>query len=349
MRFLFAGWLLAFSLAPPLSAQETPETPPPTTNPPPAAAHADSDGVIDMDTVTVSGVQPGPGLWRVSQGEHVLYILGTQSPLPKHITWRSHEVSQVLQVADEILGSPGVQVDADIGFFRGMLLLPSAMKAARNPDGATLQQLLPADTYARWSTLKQRYMGRDKGIEKKRPLIAVFQLYQEALSHSGMKDRGVIEPVIDEVLKKRKLKRMPTSLKISIDDPKAVIADFRKERLKPQDLECFRKTLDRIERDLPQMAERANAWAVGDIEAIRVGSGNDQQLACLSAWFDTDTARKLGLTDIEGRVRAQWLQTVETAMRKNRISFATVPVGDLLKPNGYLALLLAKGYTIEAP
>ena len=57
------------------------------------------------------------------QGEHVLYILGTQSPLPKNITWRSDEVAQVLQVADQVLGAPGVRVDADIGFFRSMLLL----------------------------------------------------------------------------------------------------------------------------------------------------------------------------------------------------------------------------------
>ena len=37
---------------------------------------ADTD-VVDMEAVVVSGVQPGPGLWRVSKGGHVLYILGT--------------------------------------------------------------------------------------------------------------------------------------------------------------------------------------------------------------------------------------------------------------------------------
>jgi len=305
--------------------------------------------VRELETITVSGIQPGPGLWRVSNGEHTLYILGTQSPLPKNMSWRSDEVEQVLQIAERVLGSPGVQIDADVGFFRGMLLLPSAMKAAKNPDDQRLQDVLPAETYARWSQLKQRYLGRDAGIEKKRPLIAVFQLYQEALSRSGLKERSVIEPVLQAALKKRKLKSTPTTLKLKIEDPKQAIADFRKEALKPADLECFNRTLDRIEFELPQMAARANAWAVGDVAALRSQPAEAQQLACLSAWFDTDVARKRGLTDLDVRVRETWLKHADQALQESRISFATVGIGELLKPGGYLAQLQARGYTVEAP
>lgn len=314
-----------------------------------ATTASSSAPVRDMETVTVSGVQPGPGLWRVRNGEHLLYILGTQSPLPKNMTWRSDEVEQVLQLAERVLGSPGVQIDADVGFFRGMLLLPSALKAAKNPDDARLQDVLPAETYARWSRLKQRYMGRDGGIEKKRPLIAVFQLYQEALSRSGLKEREVIEPVLADALKKRKLKSTPTTLKLKIEDPKQAIADFRKEPLKAADLECFNRTLDRIEFEIPEMAVRANAWAVGDIAALRNQSADAQQLACLSAWFDTDVARKRNLTDLDVRVRETWLQHADDALSESRISFATVGINELLKPGGYLSQLQARGYTVEAP
>lgn len=334
--------LLACALLPATAAMAQ-ETAPAT----PAAV--DNAAIRDLDTVMVSGVQPGPGLWKVRHGEHLLYILGTQSPLPKNMTWRSQEVQQVLQLADRVLGSPGVQVDADIGFFKGMWLLPSALKATKNPDGERLQDVLPTDTYARWTRLKERYMGRDGGIEKKRPLIAVFQLYQEALSKSGLKEGGVIQPVIDSALKPRKLKPTPTTLKVKIEDPKQAIADFRKEPLKPADLECFNRTLDRIESDLPRMAQSANAWAVGDIAALRNQSAEAQQLACLSAWFDTDVARKRGLTDLDVRVRAEWLRHAEQALRESRISFATVGIAELLKPDGYLAQLQARGYTVEAP
>lgn len=342
MRACVAGLLLTLPwFAEPTLAQEA--------TAPDAAPVGQTAPVRDMDAVTVTGVQPGPGLWRVRKGDHVLYLLGTQSPLPKGITWRSEEVQQVLQLADRVLGSPGVNIDADIGFFRGMVLLPSAMKATRIPEDERLQDVLPADTYARWLRLKQRYIGRDNGIEKKRPLIAAFQLYQKALERSGLKERNVVEPVIAQTLKARKLKLTPTTFQYTLEDPKQAIADFRKEPLKPQDLECFNRTLDRVEFDLPQMVERANAWAVGDVGALRNQAAEAQQLACLSAWFETDVARKRGLTDVDTRVRAEWLRHVDDALRESRISFATVGVSDLLKPGGYLAQLQARGYIIEAP
>lgn len=308
-----------------------------------------SEQVLELETMTVTGVQPGPGLWKVRHGDHLLYVLGTQSPLPKGITWRSDEVTEVLKLADEVIGGPGVSVGADIGVFRGLTMLPSAMKAMKNPDGDKLQDVLPPELYARWSVLKQRYMGRDAGVEKKRPLIAVNELYGEALSRSGLREGGVVDPVISKVLKARRMKRTSASLNIKVDDPRAALADFRKETLKPEDLACFRKTLDLIENDLPQVAARANAWAVGDWTVLRSVAREDQQLACLSAWFNTQTARKRGLTGIEQSVRNQWLATVETALKKNRITFATLPVSQLVKPDGYLAALQAKGYTVEAP
>lgn len=317
--------------------------------PPETAVVTDEEGVIEMDAVVVAGVQPGPGLWKVRHGDHLMYVLGTQSPLPKNITWRSDEVDQVLQLADEVLASPGISVGSDIGFFRGLTLLPSALKASKNPDGQKLQDILPPELYARWSVLKQRYMGRDGSIEKRRPMIAAFQLYSEALSDSGLREGGVIDPVISAVLKQRKMKRTPTLLEVKLEDPRAALADFRKETLKPEDLACFSKTLDVIEGDLPQVAARANAWAVGDWPALRSGARQDWQQACASAWFNTETARKRGMSDVEARMQARWMEVAEGALQKNRITFATLPVWQLLKPGGYLEALQAKGYEVEAP
>lgn len=46
--------------------------------------------------VLVTAERPGPRLWHVSNGEHVLWILGTRSPLPQGMRWRSAEVEEVL-------------------------------------------------------------------------------------------------------------------------------------------------------------------------------------------------------------------------------------------------------------
>ena len=210
--------------------------------------------------------------------------------------------------------------------------------------------MLPADLYARWSVLRQRYLGRDRGVEKKRPLIAVYELYKAALEDNGLREGGVVGPVIDKALKARGLERSPTVLKLKIEDPREALADFRKEGLKPEDLACFSRTLDIIERDLPQIVARANAWAVGDLEALRtMPSGRSQLLACLSAWTQTETARKRGLVDIDARIRDSWLSAAEKAVAAHPVSFGTMSIAELLRGDGYLAELQRRGYLIQAP
>lgn len=338
MRFLLP--LLVFAcLAFPAMAQSQ--------NEPAAAQHIDSEGVLELETMVVTGAQPGPGMWKVSKDGHGLWVLGTLSPLPAGISWKSDEVQSVLEQADQVLGMPGLVLDADIGVFKGLMLLPSALKAGKNPDGKTLAEVLPADVYARWVALKPRYFGKDKGIEKKRPILVANELYAKANRKAGLGQKPVITPVIDAVLKRRKMKITPTTLKIMIDDPKTAIKDFAREGV--DDLECFRAALDRVEKDMPGMVDRANAWSVGDLDALRALPTERQAGACISALTSGEFARKRGMSDVEARVREQWLKTAEEALQKNRVTFATLPIAELLKPDGYLSYLQAKGYQVEAP
>ncbi|NYZ62707.1 TraB/GumN family protein [Luteimonas deserti] len=345
MRTSRKMWLLGLlaCMAAGASAQE------PTVELP--AGHADDGrGIVDMNVVVVSGSQPGPGLWRVRRGENTLYILGRQSPLPKGISWRSEEVREVLAEAGVVLGPPGMRVGAGIGIFRGLTMLPAAMRASRNPDGATLDELLPADVYQRWSVLKARYIGRDRGIERKRPAIAVYELYRAALEANGLREGAVITPVLDEVLKARGMTLTPTTLEVKIDDPRAALAEFRKEGLKPEDVACVRDTLDLIERGLPQVAARANAWAVGDLDVLRATAGQSSQVqACMSSFLQTETARKRGLDDLDAQVRAHWVKAADEALTRHRVSFATLSIDDLLGTSGYLAALRPRVDAVLAP
>lgn len=307
------------------------------------------EGARDLGTFVVSGLQPGPGLWKVRHGERTLYILGTLSPLPKGMEWRSDEVTAVLEQADVVLGSPGVSVGSNIGRLRGLTLLPSALRATNNPDGQQLEDVLPADVYARWATLKPRLIGRDRGIEKKRPLFAAMRLYEKAIDRAGLRSGGVVGPVVSGVLKRRKMESTSTMLQLEIEDPRGAIADFRGEALKPEDIQCFSRTLDIVEHGLPDMVARANAWSVGDIDALQSMPVENQYRACLSAWSGSEVARKRGISDIDSRVRARWMEVAEQALRGNDVVFATVPVSELVRPGGYLAMLAAKGYEIESP
>lgn len=342
---LLLGGLLMFATVAPALAQTESQTEPTQATAPVVAAQ--EEGVIELETMVVTGVQPGPGMWKVSKGDHELWILGTLSPLPNDITWLSRDVDAVLERTQEVVRPPGVVVSAKVGVFKGLALLPAAMRASKNAEGARLEEVLPADLYARWSVLKAKYLGRDGGIEKKRPIVAATELYERALHRSGLGKKPVISPVIDAAVKRRKLKPTSTSVEIVIDDPKAALKEFNATGV--DDLECFRKTLDRIEGDLPLMVARANAWSIGDLEALRLLPYEDQQAVCMEAMLQTEVARKRGLSNLWQQGEQKWLQTIDAALDRNQVTFATLPVSMLLKPDGVLSKLRAKGYEVEEP
>ena len=55
----------------------------------PAAARVDTEP--PLEEILVVGEQPGPAMWRVSKGDHTLWIFATLEPLPKDMVWRSKE------------------------------------------------------------------------------------------------------------------------------------------------------------------------------------------------------------------------------------------------------------------
>lgn len=305
------------------------------------------ESIRDIDTVVVSGVQPGPGMWKVSRGEHVLWILGTLSPVPKNMEWLSRDVEATIAQSQEVLAPPSVSIGTDLGMFRSMLLIPSALKARRNPDDKTLREVVPADLYARWLPLKARYIGGDRGVEKWRPVFAAQELYEAAMRRSDLSLKGIVWPMVERSAKQHEVKITESKIEMKIKDPKAVLKDFANTTL--SDTDCFAKTLSRIEGDIETMRARANAWAIGDIEALRALPQGDQYEVCLRAVTASGVAQRLGFGDLRERVIQAWLANADRALLNNRVSFASLPVAELFKPDGYLARLQARGYTIEAP
>lgn len=345
-RILFSGLLIIGCC---LSAAAFAQSAPPAGAPPAEdlGEVAQPEGLRDIDAILVAGRQPGPGLWKVRSGERTMWILGTQTPLPKRMEWDSANVQRRVGESQELLMPPTVELDADVGFFRGLTLLPSVLRARKNPDGKTLRELVPVDQYARWTVLKQRYIGGDRDIEEWRPLFAAVVLYQKAITRRGMVEETPVSDTVRKAAKRSKVKITVPSLKIKITDVKATLRDFSHETLNDQ--ECFRGTLDRIETDLDTMVLRANAWAEGDIEALRNLPYRNQFIACTEAFTDTAIARKQGMQDLQARIENEWMAVAERALRENDTTFAVLPMSQLLQPNGLLQRLVAKGYMVEEP
>jgi hypothetical protein len=301
------------------------------------------------EKILVVGQRPGPGLWKVSKDDHVLWIFGTYSPLPEKMAWRSREVEAVLGQSQELIGLPSVGVG--VGWSQSLNLLtalPFVIGVKKNPDGARLQDLVPGDVYARWTSLKSKYIGSDAGIETDRPMFAAQELFSKALQQSGLgSDRAVISSIHD-IAKAKGIKFTPIEVSVQIENPRGAVRDFKKGAL--DDVDCFTKTIERLEVDIDAMRARANAWAIGDVETMRTLTYPDQDQACKSAFLDSTWVRSLpGAASLQQRQREKWLTAAEKALAGNQSTFALLPVAQIMNPTGLVAALAAKGYRVEQP
>lgn len=314
------------------------------------AAPVAQDGalpVTDHAPLVVTGVQPGPGLWKVSKGDHVMWVLGTQSPLPRGMRWESAEVEAALAASQEVLYAPvvGFSVDAG-GFFRNLLVLPRLYGARKNPDGRTLREVLPPDLYARWLPLRERYLGKGRAVERMRPLFAAGELWEEALRQEGLALSGVVMPVLARAVKAYDLRETRPERTLEVTDPKALLAEIEHAQL--DDARCLEATIARLE-DIARLRRRANAWAEGDIAALRALPDVRQNSACAEAAMQSPAMRKRGAGALPAEVAEAWLEAAEAALARNSGTFALLPVDDLLSGEGYLARLAARGYEVTAP
>lgn len=310
--------------------------------PAPAASAAKN-----LATVVVSGELPGPGLWKVSRGDHVLWILGTLTPLPKKMQWQSKQVSDTELAAQAVLLPPGVKMDAKVGFFGSLLLLPRLIGIRNNPDGKHLADVLPAADYARWQAIKPRYLGTSRGVEKFRPMFAGFKLYDAAVKDAGLDDTDVASELVRKLAKKHDIPLVDTSYKFTVANPKQALAEFRHGSM--NDTACFEELLDRVEHGVPRMQARANAWATGDVDALAAMPRDSAEGRCTDAVTGADFARQQGLQDLPAKITQSWMDAAGKALAEHRSTLAMLPMGDLLAPDGYLARLKAQGYTVESP
>lgn len=309
--------------------------------PPPGA------DVPTLEAVTVSGEQPGPGLWRVTRNGHTLLILGSLTPLPQKMTWKTDEIDDALAHSGALLLPPRVDIKPNTGFFGRLALLPSLIGVRNAPDGRKLEETVPADVYARWLTVKARYIGNDRGVERYRPIFAVIELYKDAVKKAGLGRSGVITRTVTDLAKKHGVKQVPVEYTLLVDDPRAAIKAFKRSTL--DDVSCFTQSIDNIDAQLADMTARANAWATGDVAALRDDRRARQRVTCMNAVTEGGVAQRIGLTDVPKAIRERWLAAVDEAMAANVQTVAIVSIDDLLGPAGYLAALQSRGYTVESP
>ena len=324
------------------------------------SAHAQSQGsardsspaaspALTLDTVLVTGVVPGPGMWRVTRGTgNELLIFGTLSPSPASIEWRSEDVEAVLSRAQVVLWPPYFAVDVEAGFFGKLSLGYNYARAKTNPDGRRLRNILSAADYATWERLRAHYLPRESSLEKKRPVVAAEALYEAAIQSAGLTTRKGVEKQIQDLLKatQAKLYSPRFEYKLTKDQANSMLKASR--RIEMNDVACLTATMDFVDRGLAKTIANANAWATGDIDALDLAEVEKRDIACQDAFSSPTLLADFGVPDIRQSLMASWMRASEHSLKNNATTVALLPISDVLVEGGYLDQLKAAGYEVEA-
>ena len=288
-----------------------------------------------LDELVVTGERAGPGMWHVHRGAAQLWILGSMSPLPKGITWRSKQVEQVLDGANQVL----VQKPFEIGIARILWLLITERSVLMVRGGKRLKDILPADLHARFSAQRSKYTEDPNKWERFRPLIAAAFLQQAAFHQAGLSTRLDLGAAMRTLAKKHHVR--VEELKIAgVGD----VMEALKTLPAATEYTCVAASLVTIESDLPRLVDRAQAWASGNVERIEKLREPAEVDACRAA-LDAG----VGAADLIARIRRTWLDAIEKYMQNGGVTVAVVNMDMLLEPGGLLDELRAKGYEVDAP
>jgi uncharacterized protein YbaP (TraB family) len=327
---MLATLLLSLALSPAPAAPADPAV---------AAAAATS-----LEEILVVGEQPGPAMWKIGSGDHALYILATLEPLPKHMVWRSKAVEDRIALSQLVIEPPSVS--AHIGFFRGLSLVPSLLRARHEPDGKSLEQSLPHDMYMRWLGLRVKFLG-NHGDETMRPLFAAIDLYSHAIDAEGLTyDSGVWDRVSDMARSKR-VPVQAVKIEVPVEDPKQYIRDLA--TIPPgREVACLDSIMRQLESGLPAMRSRANLWATGDIDKLKSEKTFSDPDLCLDAITVVPSLHE-EFENIKARTADDWMRAAEHALRDNVSTLAVLPIAEFLGSGGVLAKLRAKGFEVVEP
>ena len=299
----------------------------------------------NSSTVLVVGQRPGPGMWKISKGDHVLWVFATYSPLPVKMQWRSQQVEAIISKSQLYLSPPSL--GASVGVWGGLKMLPHLVGMRKNPGGAMLRDVVPPAVYARWRVLKAKY-GVSDTAESERPVFAAETLYRAGLQHAGLATSDDVSKTIQALLEKNHVKVMKSHVQLEVPNPGKTLKEFKQGSM--DDAACFKATIERLETDIEVMRKRANAWAKGDLDEIRKLSFGDREAACQSAIASSPALRDgMELVGAEKRVRKLWLEAAEHALATYTTSFAMLNLSNVLNRDYVMTDLQARGYTVQAP
>lgn len=300
-------------------------------------ADPQTDPETGMPVVTVTGVYTGPALWQVTVGARVMYILGEVSPYPRKWVWKSKEFDKALRQSQELL------IDFS-GYWRVEERDRSTLlNASKLPEGTTLKDVISPQLHARLTTVAGKFDS--PSLEPWHPFAATNRLVSSVMDKMDL--TGFSARFTAARLGERRHRKV-TIYAV----PELPFEERLRNWQHPSNEVCLAQLMDVIGDGGAGVRQLGNAWAVGDIAALRelvpkysFSRDGFRSGECAAAMHGGAQQAE----DYRIRRTQGWVKEAERALKNNRTTLAVVLMSELFAPDGYLQALREKGYTIVEP
>jgi uncharacterized protein YbaP (TraB family) len=291
----------------------------------------------EMPVVLVTGERSGPAMWKVTSGDHVLWMLGEISPYPRKVKWRSKEFDRLLRDSQEVL------IDFSGYWMMDEEHAAALTRAGKLPPGTTLKDVIAPELHARVEATAGLF--GNPPLEELRPFAATNRLVSSAMATLDMEGFSVRFVAAKQAeWRGRKVTYFAV--------PEIAFAKRLQHWQQAANEVCLKRLVDVIEDGGVGVQKMANAWSVGDIEALKVlaprysfSRDGFRAAECAVAMHGGEQQAD----EYQRRRNQAWLDEAERALGTNRSTIAVVMMSELFEPDGYLAALRAKGYPVEEP
>jgi uncharacterized protein YbaP (TraB family) len=290
LRFLLAGLVLALSACAPA---------------PPAAA--------------------GPALWRLSDADSEIWLLGSVHVLPPDLKWRTARIQRAFNSAETLYLETPVDAPAQAA------IADIVTQYGYNPPGVTLSSRLSPDDRARLARACARFNIDPAAMERTRPWLAATQLSVAQVLAQGQAAYAGVDQVLDQDAKAQHKARayFETS-----EQQIRFLADLPAEA----ELQYFTSTLRDLEGEDQEVDRLDRAWARGDMKTL------SRELAA-----ELHDSGPLVYDALIRDRNARWADEIDRMMKGSGKIFITVGAAHLIGPEGVPELLRKKGYKVEGP
>lgn len=298
----------------------------------PLTAFAQEQENLGAPEIVEVQARPGPAVWHLTRGDSEVWILGAVSAMPDGLKWNKDYLAELLDSARAILMPPR----PSIGLFEGTWFLITNGGKLSLPRGQTLDAILPADLDARFAATRER-LGRDQGhYRTDTPIRAALRLEEDV---ENKLDLTRDEPS-DTIRKLAREKHVPLAPIARYE-----VLDAAKDALKLTSAEqqtCLSASVEDVNWELGHAVPAAQAWAVGDLTALKANYGEARLAHCVIAAVQS-------VADISERDVTDYTIAINDALGKPGKTIAVIEIGPLLRKNGVLQRLEALHVTIEGP